>query len=61
VELDLRGGSRWSLTQQGPEGITGATNYFLPVLARNGSDVEAARIWFLDSMDRGCGLAMFGW
>lgn len=34
-------------------GITGITNYFLDVLQPAGNGV-GARLWFLDSMDRGC-------
>ena len=40
-----------SCTRRGPQGITGTSNYFLDVLDGNG---VGARIWFLDSMDRGC-------
>ena len=45
--------SNLSLTQQGPAGITGASNYWLDV-ADPATGAPAARLWFLDSMSRGC-------
>jgi hypothetical protein len=71
VGLDLRTGSPLSLTQQGPAGVSGASNYWLDVhppltpgrQAEDGSGGggPAARIWLLDSGDRTCPPLMFGW
>lgn len=49
---DIATGNGLSLTQQGPSNITGASNYYIDILGGDGS--VAARVWFLDSMDRGC-------
>jgi len=51
VDLDRR--SPLSLTRAAPEGVTGASHYWLDVHAHGGGHV-AARLVFLDSMDRGC-------
>ncbi len=59
VELDMRS-SNLSLTQQGPEGVTGASNYYLDIYDARGEEV-AARVWLLDSMDRGCERTTAGW
>ncbi|PSC76897.1 ser thr phosphatase family isoform A [Micractinium conductrix] len=53
VQLDIDTGKHLTLTQQGPANITGASNYWLDVLASNSSAV-AARIWVLDSGMKGC-------
>eukprot|EP00887_Chlorella_sp_A99_P005029 scaffold4.g5029.t1 len=60
VALDIVAGGGASLTQQGPASVTGASNYYLEVLESSGSDV-AFRIWFLDSMNHGCGNATGVW
>jgi hypothetical protein len=49
----------YSLTQQGPEHIHGATNYHLPVLASN-SNTVIANLWMFDSEDEAC-LNITGW
>ena len=59
IELDA-GSSPLSLTQHGPGNITGAGNYYLDVYDADGKDVKA-RIWVLDSMERGCGPVTVGW
>ncbi|KAI3429468.1 hypothetical protein D9Q98_005560 [Chlorella vulgaris] len=70
VDLDLRTGAPLSLTRQGPQQATGATNYHLDILgpagaraARGGDGTEdpAARVWLLDSGERTCPPLMFGW
>lgn len=55
VRLDRN--SPGSLTRAGPEHITGATNYWIDLAD---SARIRARLWFLDSMDRGCA-GMTGW
>lgn len=60
VELDNTIGGNLSLTQNGPMNITGATNYFIDVRAY-GESRAAARLWFLDSMDRGCENVTSSW
>lgn len=45
---------------QGPEGITGASNYWLDILEPSGAAV-AARIWMLDSGNRGCADSPRSW
>lgn len=42
-----------SCTRRGPTGITGVSNYYVDVLEPSGNGV-GARLWVLDSMDRGC-------
>lgn len=42
-----------SCTGRGPHGLTGVSNYYLDVLEADGNGV-GGRIWFMDSMDRGC-------
>lgn len=59
AELDAASGLL-SLTQPGPQDITGAANYYLDVYDSAGRTV-AARIWMLDSMARGCGPVTVGW
>lgn len=41
-----------SLTQDGPQGIHGASNYVLPILGASGKPV--AYVWLLDSSDNNC-------
>lgn len=75
VALDAAS-SKLSLTRQGPADVTGASNYLLSIRAssaggssssRHGGDGSsndddvAARIWMLDSMDRGCYYIPIGW
>ena len=57
IEIDNEIGNGLSLTKQGPEGVTGASNYWLdiePSSARGFPYTVAARLWFFDSMNRGC-------
>ncbi|GMH44892.1 hypothetical protein BSKO_12849 [Bryopsis sp. KO-2023] len=60
VEMDMRSGKGFSLTQPGPENITGVSNYFLPVRSSNTSQ-ESARLWFFDSMAKGCNGLHYSW
>lgn len=56
LEADVRISGDLSLTQVGPLQITGASNYYIDVLnssPRNPAVVDA-RLWFFDSMNRGC-------
>lgn len=59
LDLDMRS-SNLSLTRQGPEGLAGASNYWIDVLDEQGQ-AAAARIWMLDSQSRGCGSVWRGW
>jgi pre-mRNA-splicing factor SYF1 len=58
--LDVSTGGNLSLTQAGPRYLTGAGNYWLDVYDAAGSRV-AARIWMLDSGNRGCDELPDGW
>lgn len=60
AELDVATGGGLSMTQPGPPDLAGAANYWLDVLEPEGSTV-AARIWMLDSGNRGCGRLASGW
>ena len=60
VALDVATGAPWSLTRQGPQELSGASNYYVDVAAPDGG-APAARIWLLDSGDRTCPPIMFGW
>lgn len=60
VELGGAAGGGLSLTQPGPSHLTGAGNYYLDVCDAQGQQV-AARIWMLDSGNRGCGRLAWGW
>eukprot|EP01025_Chloroclados_australasicus_P017529 TRINITY_DN18953_c1_g1_i1.p1 TRINITY_DN18953_c1_g1~~TRINITY_DN18953_c1_g1_i1.p1 ORF type:complete len:418 (-),score=47.86 TRINITY_DN18953_c1_g1_i1:209-1399(-) len=42
-----------AMTQVGPDHISGASNYYLDVFAHNGDQI-VIRIWFLDTMGKGC-------
>ncbi|GAB4822377.1 hypothetical protein N2152v2_009423 [Parachlorella kessleri] len=59
LALDMRL-SNLSLTQQGPQNISHASNYYLDIFDAAGEEV-AARIWMLDSGDLGCGNVSQGW
>lgn len=61
VALDAATGGRLSLTQPGPASLGGSGNYWLDVLAPGNSSQPAARIWFLDSGNRGCNGEAAGW
>ena len=51
-----------SLTKRGPRRLTGASNFWVDVADPAGAGLApAARIWFLDSMDRGCGEEVEGY
>ena len=52
--------SNLSLTELGPEDVPGASNYWLDIYDPSGAAV-AARVWILDSGDKGCGGVMEGW
>ena len=49
-----------SHTRRGPAHLTGAGNYWLDVYDPSGRRI-AARIWLLDSGDRGCASSRLGW
>eukprot|EP01099_Mayorella_cantabrigiensis_P002721 TRINITY_DN2200_c0_g1_i1.p1 TRINITY_DN2200_c0_g1~~TRINITY_DN2200_c0_g1_i1.p1 ORF type:complete len:320 (-),score=88.98 TRINITY_DN2200_c0_g1_i1:315-1241(-) len=49
-----------SLTQFGPAGVPGVTNFYLPVYSSNSSTEVISNLWFLDSMDDNC-LGVVGW
>ena len=61
VALDAATGDRLSLTKSGPARLSGAGNYWLDVLAPGNSSKVAARLWFLDSGNRGCDGGAAGW
>merc|ERR1711916_186191 len=48
-----------SYTKQGPNGVSGESNYYLDLLA-NTSDVVTGRLWFIDTLDSGC-MGWVGW
>lgn len=54
VQLAIDTDAQLSYTKQGPLNITGASNYYIDV-GSSKNESTAARIWMLDSMDRGCG------
>jgi hypothetical protein len=55
IESSNSMGKILSLTEMGPLDITGASNYYLDVLSTNNNmDWVDARLWFFDSMNRGC-------
>jgi pre-mRNA-splicing factor SYF1 len=60
VKMDAATGTGLSLTQPGPANITGAGNYYIDVYDSTGTQV-AARIWMLDSGNRGCERLAWGW
>lgn len=60
AELASAVGGSLSLTRPGPEGLPGGGNYWIDVLEPRGEAV-AARIWMLDSGNRGCGHLAWGW
>lgn len=61
VALDAATGNRLSLTKSGPARLSGAGNYWVDVLALGNSSEVAARLWFLDSGNRGCNGGAAGW
>ncbi|KAL4452418.1 hypothetical protein ABPG75_008080 [Micractinium tetrahymenae] len=60
TELASAVGGSLSLTLPGPEGLPGGGNYWIDVLEPQGEAV-AARIWMVDSGNRGCGQLAWGW
>ena len=57
IDIDIEIGQGLSLTRQGPEDVTGASNYWLDVASSSLQSFPldtAARLWFFDSMNRGC-------
>lgn len=56
----IHSGDDLSLTKTGPENITGASNYFLPIESSN-TNQESARLWFFDSMRNACEGSEYSW
>ena len=61
MALDAATGGSLSLSQSGPATLSGAGNYWLDVLEPGNSSQVAARLWFLDSGNRGCNGGAAGW
>ena len=61
MALDAATSGGLSLSQAGPPGLSGAGNYWVDVLAPGESTEVAARLWFLDSGNRGCNGGAAGW
>lgn len=62
VELDVATGRGLSLTRLGNASLAGAGNYWLDVAGpEEGGTQPVARIWMLDSGNRGCGNVAWGW
>ena len=59
--MELAASSPLSLARSGPNNLTGAGNYYVELRAPHASQQVAARIWFLDSMSRGCGTLERSW
>lgn len=60
AELAHAVGGALSLTRPGPPGLPGGGNYWIDVLEPQGQ-AAVARIWMLDSGNRGCGRLAWGW
>lgn len=60
VDLDIATGGNLTLTRRSPSYLTGASNYWLDIQSPTGNEV-AARVWLLDSNDRGCEHTKSGW
>lgn len=60
IELDIASGQGLSFTRQAPSQTVGASNYYLDIFDQLGRSVKG-RIWFLDSMNKGCGDIDAGW
>eukprot|EP00892_Ulva_mutabilis_P003758 jgi/Ulvmu1/1754/UM117_0031.1 len=61
INVDMTAGLPFSLSQLGHAHLTGAGNYWLDILPSDStSAAPAARLWFLDSMSRGCA-GISGW
>ena len=58
VANDIRYGKNVSLTQMGPANITGASNYYIPVLKSGSNGVDfndtAYSLWIFDSNSEDC-------
>lgn len=54
LNMDILLSGQLSFTQSGPLDITGASNYHLDVFSSTGDGSAASRLWFFDSMNRGC-------
>lgn len=56
LEADARISGELSLTQTGPVHLTGASNYYIDILSSVPAEENRvdARLWFFDSMNRGC-------
>lgn len=64
LEADLRISGGLSLTEVGPVHITGSSNYYINILSpvySNQEDRVDARLWFFDSMNRGCENSTNSW
>lgn len=61
TELDAATGGGLALTQPGPAHLPGGGGYWVDVLAPSNSTAVAARVWALDSGNRGCGRLAYGW
>lgn len=54
LAADKQLGQGLSLTRHGPKNITGAANYYLDIYPFASTAQPAARLWFFDSMAKGC-------
>lgn len=54
LNMDVLLSGDLSFTRSGPLDITGASNYHLDVLSSTGDGSVVSRLWFFDSMNRGC-------
>lgn len=61
MALDAATSGGLSLSRAGPARLSGAGNYWVDVLAPGNSTEVAARLWFLDSGNRGCNGSAAGW
>lgn len=59
--MDAATGVGLSLTRPGPAGLPGAGAYWIDVLGPGTSRDVAARIWMVDSGNRGCDGTASGW
>lgn len=52
IQLDLSNPN--SLTQKSPSGVSGASNFVVPIYSSSNKSVVVMNIWFFDSGDYGC-------
>lgn len=57
--VELESTEELSLTQHGPNDISGATNYYLPIYKYNSTEIGHV-LWVFDSGNKGC-LGVSGW